>query len=262
MPRSPTAILEDADHAVEGMMQHSSSEANIFAHHDAQACFRTTRYFGVCDRMLVGLAILTIVRTSPALAGEQVPPTVNQAKPDFNAARQFAPAPAFLPPLTSSYQFVPPGFQSVPSSFRAVDLPEIKSFSAAEFRPRGRSILEKDSPFGDAEDAPMLRGTTVWQRLKDYRSRDRVRVVTLWETGGGSVSLQAGRKGDPSLQWTSRLMNRGGATRGLLDHVLATSLGGVAHSLHLTPRAAGADAFGKPSKSAETVLGNGGAGTK
>src|SRR6266404_2656733 len=230
MPRSPTAILEDADHAVEGMMQHSSSEANIFAHHDAQACFRTTRYFGVCDRMLVGLAILTIVRTSPA--------------------------------LTSSYQFVPPGFQSVPSSFRAVDLPEIKSFSAAEFRPRGRSILEKDSPFGDAEDAPMLRGTTVWQRLKDYRSRDRVRVVTLWETGGGSVSLQAGRKGDPSLQWTSRLMNRGGATRGLLDHVLATSLGGVAHSLHLTPRAAGADAFGKPSKSAETVLGNGGAGTK
>jgi hypothetical protein len=108
----------------------------------------------------------------------------------------------------------------------------------------------------------MLRGTTVWQRLSDYRSRDRVRVVTLWETGGGSVSLQAGKKGDPSLQWTSRLMNRGGATRGLLDQVLATSLGGVAHSLHLTPRAAGADAFGKPSKSAETGLGNGGAGVK
>jgi len=175
--------------------------------------------------MLVGLAILTIVRTSPALAGEQVPPTVNQAKPDFNAARQFAPAPAFLPPLTSSYQFCPAGFPVCPSSFRAVDLPEIKSFSAAEFRPRGRSILEKDSPFGDAEDAPMLRGTTVWQRLKDYRSRDSRPCGDAVETGGGSVSLQAGRKGDPSLQWTSRLMNRGGATRGLLDHVFGDLLG-------------------------------------
>ena len=108
----------------------------------------------------------------------------------------------------------------------------------------------------------MLRGTTVWQRLSDYRSRDRVRVVTLWETGGSSVSLQAGKKGDPSLQWTSRLMNRGGATRGLLDQLFATSLGGVARSLHLTPHAAGTDAFGKQSKPMEAVLGNGGTGAK
>jgi hypothetical protein len=108
----------------------------------------------------------------------------------------------------------------------------------------------------------MLRGTTVWQRLSDYRSRDRVRVVTLWETGGSSVSLQAGKKGDPSLQWTSRLMNRGGATRGLLDQVLSASLGGVARGLHLAPHAAGTDAFGKPSKPAEAAFGNGGAGAK
>ena len=119
-----------------------------------------------------------------------------------------------------------------------------------------------DSRLGDAEDAPMLRGTTVWQRLSDYRSRDRVRVVTLWETGGSSVSLQAGKKGDPSLQWTSRLMNRGGATRGLLDQLFATSLGGVARGLHLTPHAAGTDAFGRPSKPVETAFGNAGTGAK
>jgi hypothetical protein len=236
------------------MMQHSSRDVNICAD-DAQAGCRTTRYFGVCDRMLVGFAILTIVRTSEALAGEQVPPTVGAAKPDFNVAREFTPAPAFMLPLPSNYP-------ALPSSYQAVDLPAFKSFSAPEFRPRGHSILEKDSRLADAEDAPMLRGTTVWQRLSDYRSRDRVRVVTLWETGGGSVSLQAGKKGDPSLQWTSRLMNRGGATRGLLDQVLSTSLGGVARGLHLTPRAAGADAFGKPSKPMEMGLGNGGAGTK
>ena len=206
------------------------------------------RIFGVCDRVLVGVVILTIVRASEALAGEQVPPTVNSPKPDFNTARELTPTSAFMLPLPSSYQ--------------AVDLPVLKSFSAAEFRPHGRSIMEKDSRLGDTEDAPMLRGTTVWQRLRDYRSRDRVRVVTLWENGGGSVSLQAGKKGDPSLQWTSRLMNRGGATRGLLDQVFSTSLGGVARGLHLTPRAASTDAFGMSSKPAEAVLGNGGAGTK
>jgi hypothetical protein len=236
-------------------MQHSSSEANICAHDDAQACCRTTRYFGACDRMLVGLAILTIVRASEALAGERVAPTVSAAKPDLNVAREFTPASAFMLPLPSSYP-------AVPSSYQTVDLPVLKSFSAAEFRPRGHSILVKDSGLGDAEDAPMLRGTTVWQRLSDYRSRDRVRVVTLWETGGSSVSLQAGKKGDPSLQWTSRLMNRGGATRGLLDQLLATSLGGVARGLHLAPHAAGTDAFGKPSKPMEVSLGNGGVGTK
>jgi hypothetical protein len=225
------------------------------AHDDAQACCYTTRYLGVCDKMLVGLAILTIVRASEALAGEQVPPTVGAAKPDFNVAREFTPTSEFMLQLPSSYP-------AVPSSYEAVDLPVFKSFSTAEFRPRGRSIVEKDSRLGDAEDAPMLRGTTGWQRLSDYRSRDRVRVVTLWETGGGSVSLQAGKKGDPSLQWTSRLMNRGGATRGLLDQVLSTSLGGVARGLHLAPHRAGTDAFGKPSKPMEVGLGNGGVGTK
>ena len=236
-------------------MQHSSRDVNICADDDAHTGCRTTRYFGVCDRMLVGFAILTIVRTSEALAGEQVPPTVSAAKPDFNVAREFTPAPAFMLPLPSSYP-------AVPSSYQAVDLPAFKSFSAVEFRPRGHSIMEKDSRLADVEDAPMLRGTTVWQRLSDYRSRDRVRVVTLWETGGSSVSLQAGKKGDPSLQWTSRLMNRGGATRGLLDQVLSNSLGGVARGLHLTPHAAGTDAFGKPSKPVEAFLGNGGPGAK
>jgi hypothetical protein len=237
------------------MMQHSSSKANICAHDDAQSCCNTTRYFGVRDRVLVGLVILTIVRASEALAGEQVPPTVSSMKRDFNSAPELAPTSAFMLPLPSSYQ-------AVPSSDQAVDLPEFKSFSAAEFRPRGHSIMERDSRFGDTEDTPMLRGTTVWQRLSDYRSRDRVRVVTLWETGGSSVSLQAGRKGDPSLQWTSRLMNRGGATRGLLDQMFSTSLGGVARGLHLTPHAGGTDAFGKSSKPVDAALANGGAGTK
>lgn len=234
-------------------MQHPSGEVINCAHDDAQVCCNT-RYTGACGSMLVGLLILTIVRASDALAGEQVPPTFSAARPDLNAARQFTTTSAFMLPL--------PRYQAVPSSYQAVDLPVLKSFSAAEFRPRGRSLLEKDSPLVDAEAAPMLQGTTVWQRLSDYRSHDRVRVVTLWEAGGSTVSLQAGRKGDPSLQWTSRLMNRGGATRGLLDQMFSTSLGGFARSLHLTPRPTGTEAFGKPSKPMETALGNAGAGAQ
>jgi len=222
-------------------MQHSS-EPNICAQDEAHACRGTTRSFGVCDRMLVGLMLLTLVRASEALAGEPLPTAVNSARPNFDALRQPTPTSAFMLPLPSSYQ--------------VFDLPASKAFPAAEFRPRGRSILEKDSTLGSAEDAPMLRGTTVWQRLADFRSRDRVRLVTLWETGGSSVSLQAGKKGDPSLQWTSRLMNRGGATRGLLDQVFSTSLGGVARSFHLTPHPAAGDSLGRASKPLEAVLGN------
>src|SRR5216683_6545352 len=102
MPRFPTANLEDAVRVVEGMMQHSSSEANSCAQDGAQTCC-TIRHFGVCDRMLVGLAILAIVRASEALAGEQVPPVVHAAKPDFNVAREFAPTSVFMLPLPSSY---------------------------------------------------------------------------------------------------------------------------------------------------------------
>src|SRR5260370_154479 len=129
MPRSPTAILEDAVRVVEGMMHHSSREANMCAHDDAPACCNTTRYFGVCDKMLVGLAILAMVRASPALAGEPVSPTVSAAKPDFNAAREFASTSAastsaFMLPLPSSYH-------RVPSSYQAAGPSEFKAFSAA-----------------------------------------------------------------------------------------------------------------------------------
>ncbi len=84
--------------------------------------------------------------------------------------------------------------------------------------------------------------------VPDLRAHNRVRLLTLWETGGSSVSLQAGRKGDPSLQWTSRLMNRGGATRGLLDQMFSASLAGAGRSLHLSPRTMAGEAPGKPAK--------------
>jgi hypothetical protein len=112
-------------------------------------------------------------------------------------------------------------------------------YSATDFSPRRRNLLDPDPKDLDSA-APMLGGTTMWQRMSDFRSHDRVRVLTLWESSGGAVSLQAGRRGDPSLQWTSSTMNRGGATRGLLDKLFSVSIAGAGQTLRSVTRASGA----------------------
>jgi len=127
---------------------------------------------------------------------------------------------------------------------RALDLtppplpmPEAPLFSSSEFRLRPPSMFDTKARFTDSSESPMLEGTTVWQRMKDFKSHQgRVRVLTLWETRGSTLSLQAGKRGDPSLQWTSRL-TRSEATRGLLDSMFTTSLGHADHGRPTTARA-------------------------
>src|SRR6202035_884549 len=129
---------------------------------------------------------------------------------------------------------------AAPEVFAAPAAADSPVFSTTDFRPRKHTILDPMvTYFGDA---PMLRGTTVWQRMSEYKSRDRVRLLTLWESSGSTVSLQAGKRGDPSLQWTSRAMNRGGSTRGLLDRLFSVSLAGAGNRLHRTDRSTGAPA--------------------
>jgi hypothetical protein len=184
--------------------------------------------------------LLTLVRSTEVLAGEQTQLAGGAAKPDFHGSRQHTPVSAAMLPI--------------PATYRAMALPEVKSFPTREFRPRGHSLLEKDIQVEAVDAAPLMNNTTVWQRLSEYRSRDRVRLVTLWETGGSSVSLQAGRKGDPSLQWTSRLMSRGGS-RGVFDELLTRSLGGFGRGLHFAPHAASTEPAGKPAKLNDMGLG-------
>ncbi len=178
---------------------------------------------GVQDRTLLGLLLFTLVRTSEALAGDQtsiVNAAANPAAADFH---QSSPAPAVM--------FTDPDFSSVPKTADA------RAFSATDFRPRKPTVFDQDPVITAFGEAPMLHGTTVWQRMAEYRSHDRVRLLTLWESSGSTVSLQAGKRGAPSLQWSSRLMNHDGSTRGLLDHLLSVSLAGVGSSSHNTPHA-------------------------
>jgi hypothetical protein len=186
--------------------------------HAARGC-------GIRDRVLLGLALLTLVHCGDALAGDQTS-VINPAQDPDPVKLRRSPPPA-VPTLDMAQLFTVPA---------ATDNP---GFSATEFRPRKHTVLDTDlaNPFADV---PMLRGTTVWQRMSEYKSHDRVRLVTLWESSDSTVSLQAGKHGDPSLQWTSRLMNRGGSTQGLLDRFISASLASAGNSLRNVARSTSA----------------------
>jgi hypothetical protein len=190
---------------------------------------------GICGRALLVAALL--VGGGAAVAADQAPPIAAGSLAARGAPVESAP----FSGLFSASLFSAPRF-SAPLSYPLPLVSDPKSLSGKDFRPRGRSILDTDFQVNVADGA-LIDDTTVWQRLAEYRNRDRVRVLTLWESGASTVSLQAGKKGDPSLQWTSRLMNRGGATRGLLDHlfpVIGTHESGGGRSSHsVTPPPAG-----------------------
>jgi hypothetical protein len=186
---------------------------------------------GIRDRMLVGLVLLTLVRAGEALAGDQASMIDATVTPDMGKLRLSSPS--------STVITAAPGAFSAPA---AIDNP---LFSATEFRPRKHSVFDSD-PTINSFDTPMLRGTTVWQRLAEYKSHDRVRLLTLWESSGSSVSLQAGKRGDPSLQWTSRLMNRGGSTKGLLDQLFSVSLARAGTGLRNATRSTNAPPTSTP----------------
>jgi hypothetical protein len=204
-------------------------------HQDALRLATAERSRGICDRIVVGLVVLALVRAGEALAGDQASAAAAAGKPEQSNVRQ--------PASFTSSLFAAPEIYRLPS------LPESKSFSAKDFRPRGPSIVS-DPHLNVADDA-LIDDTTVWQRLAEYRTRDRLRLLTLWQSGASSVSLQAGRRGDPTLQWTSRLTNGGGPMRSLLDRLFPVTAfsgskeaHGVARPITAQPAAKGSTSLG------------------
>jgi hypothetical protein len=184
---------------------------------------QAARWPGIRDGMLLGLMVFTLVRTSEALAGEQT--SVKLApETEVDNLRQWAPSPT-APPAD-------PDFFKVPA------LSDIHVFSSTDFRPRKHTVFDSDPLVNSFNDTPMLRGTTVWQRMSAYRSHDGVRLLTLWHVPGSSVSLQADKRGDPSLQWTSHLSKRGEPVQGLFDQLFSVSLAHASNSLRNAGRPA------------------------
>lgn len=141
-----------------------------------------------------------------------------------------------------------PGAEASAPFALSVPRGETRAFSATEFRPRRQGISGADAPGHERSiiDAPML-DTSVARQLRESKSQDRVRLLTLWRSSASSVSLQAGRHGMPSLQWSTPWMHRDVVPRGLFDRILSIaprSGGGVSRGS--VPRQTGTFAASKP----------------
>lgn len=209
--------------------RHHMSERSPYQH-SREAATRGCRE-GIRGRFLLAWVLLTVIGAGQALAADQ--PSIASTSPSRLGESDLRPLPSFS---ASSFS-VPPSSFAVPEAYSMPNMPESKSFSTKDFRPRGHSIMDLDPHLSVTDDA-LISDMPAWQRLSEFRTRDRVQVLTLWKSHASTVSLQAGKHGSPSLQWTSRLMNRGGATRGLLDRLFPVSAVSESSASHVAPRLA------------------------
>jgi hypothetical protein len=174
------------------------------------------------ESMLLTWVLYGVVRATQALAGEQ-PPNTDSA-PGAGAKNS---------------QDTQAGTSLFSPSVSPQPLADAEAYSPTEFRPRRSGFGQLDSARtpGPIIDTPMLQGTSVWEQLAEYRSQNRVRLLTLWQTRGSSLSLQAGKRGAPSLQWsTPWVHHEGGASRGLFDRLLPNPRTGSSNSRGTLPR--------------------------
>jgi hypothetical protein len=192
---------------------------------------RRSRSNGLCECLLAALALYGLAPGS-ASAGDQLrSPAARQ-----NANMQ----------KTVRAQIAAPSF---PAPFAFSALPEMPVFSSTEFRPRKPGLLEAAE--ADSEhsviDAPMLADASIARELSGAKTQDRVRLLTLWQSRASSLSLQAGKRGAPSLQWSTPWMHRDSDVRGVFDRLLLAaprSIGSIVRGGG--PRQAGAMAPAKP----------------
>jgi hypothetical protein len=191
-----------------------------------------SRSNGLCECLLVALALYSLAPRD-ALAGDQPQSTDARRSSDVQKPAR---APIAAPSFPAPFAFSAP---------RA----ETQVFSPTEFRPRKPGLHAADAGSEAAViDAPMLRDTSIAGELSEAKTQDRVRLLTLWQNRASSLSLQAGKHGAPSLQWSTPWMHRDAVSRGLFDRLLAVSprsLGSTVRSG--APRQAGAT----PAKSVE-----------
>jgi hypothetical protein len=186
-----------------------------------------SRSNGLCECLLVALVLYGLT-PGDASAGDQPQSTDARRSTDV---QKLARAQIATPSYPAPFAFSAPGAET----------PE---FSPTEFRPRKQG-LEAGAAGSEISviDAPMLRDTSIAGELSEAKNQDRVRLLTLWQNHASSLSLQAGRHGAPSLQWSTPWMHRDAASRGLFDRLLAVSQrsfgstvrGGASHPAAATP---------------------------
>jgi hypothetical protein len=169
---------------------------------------RRSRSKGMRECLLMGLVLHGLV-PGDASASDS---------PQILAARRIADA-----QTPARAQIAAPSYPA-PFAFAAPHA-EVQAYSPTEFRARKPGLLETASAADQAFviDAPMLRDSSLARGLSEAKSQDRVRLLTLWQTRASSLSLQAGKRGAPSLQWSTPWMHRNAASPGLFDRWLSVS---------------------------------------
>jgi hypothetical protein len=175
-----------------------------------------SRSKGLCECLLVALALHSLVPGNASAADQPQNPDARRNAEVQKAARAQIAAPSFPAPFALSA----PGV-------------ETQVFSPTDFRPRKPGLLEAAAVRGEASviDAPMLRDTSFARQLSEAKNQDRVRLLTLWQSRASSLSLQAGKRGAPSLQWSTPWMHRGASSRGLFDRLLPVSPTGFVNTV-------------------------------
>ena len=155
--------------------------------------------------MLVVLVLYSMVPGDASAADQPKSPAARGVADAQKAALAKISAPSFPAPFAFSAP-------------RAV----LSVFSPTEFRPRRQGMLESAAAGREASvmDAPLLGDTSIAHELSEAKTQDRLRLLTLWQSRASSLSLQAGKRGAPSLQWSTPWMHRGAASRGLFDRLL------------------------------------------
>ena len=173
-----------------------------------------------CDQALMVFLLIAAIRGSEALAGEP--------------ASEAAKLPSHNPPLSVPSPY-PSMFALTPHTFEAS-----QNFSPAESHatPTATAHAEFPRDHGFSLSEPVARDRGFWQQLDQYKSQGRVRLLPLFETRATSLSLQSGRHGGPSLQWSSPWgMKSGKTTSGLFDRFISVHVPGS--SSRSSPRATG-----------------------
>lgn len=122
---------------------------------------------------------------------------------------------------------MPDSFLSLRDMYPDLATPHSGHEFTREFRPRAHlypanspdAEFRSSSIFDRSGDLPL---TSSWQRMGDFRSEDGIRLLTVWQSADSTLAVHQGKRGGALLQWTSHAMNRGGASRGLFDHLVST----------------------------------------
>jgi hypothetical protein len=189
---------------------------------DASDACTAARCGGARDALIVAMLLYGLAQSGEVLAGDQSANVVKDIQPIVGGT-----------PLSMAF---------MPTASTAA----AAAANEHEYRKIGTLDSQSTPEVAPSLQSQPLHATSAWQALADYRTQGRIQLLTLWESPRSTVSLQAGKHGGPSLQWSSRVTNRSGANRGLLDRFVASSLDAAGLRQKAAARASNYTAASKP----------------